>query len=211
MMAVLVAVLGGGAGFLYWTSAQYYIGADRGRSDGDLQRGARAGRRVQPVRGARDQPGRLISSPPSRRRRCAREYLDRQAPDARARLDDLVARRPGNVNLLPRCPTPTPRFVTDPVDRARPRYGRFTRVLRRLSPAVVATPVPCRSEQVAEQVTNLWHPCHADRRPRRPSSCRSMPSGCRPVRLQADRAAATAAGHADGLRVPGGGGGEHAR
>jgi protein phosphatase len=149
VLVVLFGMLAGGIWYLWhWSRTQYYIGAtDTGQ--------------VAIFQGV---PGQLAGFSLSEKwevsqvkledlTTVAQEQVRKGIPadsesDARKRLDDLVRDDPSNVNLRPRCPSPTPSpsVTASPTPLGIPDPSASpSDVLPSSEPAVVPSPVPCRS------------------------------------------------------------------
>ncbi|HCT79636.1 MAG TPA: protein phosphatase [Micromonosporaceae bacterium] len=145
IMTILVAVLGGGVWFLWnWSQSQYYIGATEAGQVAIFSGvpGQLAGFSLSEVQEVSQV--RLDQLTTVAQEKVRKGILTDSLPDARARLNDLVRDDPANVNLLPRCPTPTP-VVTPSVDPSPTATPEATPTAQATEPAVVPTPVPCRS------------------------------------------------------------------
>jgi protein phosphatase len=139
ILVILVAMLGGGLyGLWMWSQSQYYIGAT---DAGDVAifsgvPGQLAGfslSEVQEVSAVSLEELTTVAQDQVRKGIAAESLAD-----AQARLNELVRDDPANVNLLPRCPTPSATPSLTPSPDTSPTAAST-------EPAVLPTPVPCRS------------------------------------------------------------------
>jgi protein phosphatase len=143
ILVLLVALLGSGLyGLWMWSQSQYYIGATDGGQVAIFSGvpGQLAGfslSEVQEVSAVSLEELTTVAQDQVRKGIAADSLAD-----AQARLNELVRDDPANVNLLPRCPTPTP--TPTPTVEPTPAPGA-TPSASSTEPAVLPTPVPCRS------------------------------------------------------------------
>ncbi len=147
VLLVLFGMLAGGIWYLWsWSRSQFYIGATEAGEVAIFQ----------------GVPGQLAGFSLSEKwevsgiklvdlTTVAQEQVRKGIPasseeDARQRLNDLVRDDPANVNLLPRCPSPSPSVSATPTASATPDpTASPSDVPPSTEPAVVPSPVPCRS------------------------------------------------------------------
>ena len=147
VLLVLFGMLAGGIWYLWsWSRSQFYIGATETGEVAIFQ----------------GVPGQLAGFSLSEKwevseiklvdlTTVAQEQVRKGIPasseeDARQRLNDLVRDDPANVNLLPRCPSPSPSVSATPSASVTPDpTASPSDVPPSTEPAVVPSPVPCRS------------------------------------------------------------------
>jgi protein phosphatase len=139
ILVLLVGLLGGGLyGLWMWSQSQYYIGAtDAGQvaifSGVPGQLAGFSLSEVQEVSAVSLEELTTVAQDQVRKGIAAESLAD-----AQARLNELVRDDPANVNLLPRCPTPSATPSLTPSPDTSPTAAST-------EPAVLPTPVPCRS------------------------------------------------------------------
>jgi protein phosphatase len=143
ILVVLVGLLGGGLyGLWMWSQSQYYIGAtDAGQvaifSGVPGQLAGFSLSEVQEISPVTLQELTTVAQDQVRKGIAADSLAD-----AQARLNELVRDDPANVNLLPRCPTPPASPTPDP---SLTPSAEATPTAASTEPAVLPTPMPCRS------------------------------------------------------------------
>ena len=143
ILVILVGLLGGGLyGLWMWSQSQYYIGAtDKGQvAIFSGVPGQLAGFSLSEVR--QISPVTLQELTTVAQDQVRKGIAADSLADAQARLNELVRDDPANVNLLPRCPTPEASPSPDPSLTPSPDA---TPTAASTEPAVLPTPMPCRS------------------------------------------------------------------